>query len=307
MTTCEPLTASLLDGGPFVRAASPFRLVHILGPDAEDFLQRLCTQDVKGLAPGHCAPVAFLDPKGKVRVTGIVAKANDGFRLEVQEPQCAPLVELLDHYHFTEKVNVQVPTLSCFEWIGKAFPAALQLGDNQARQGQGGFQLAVQRHGVRMLRLHAPRPELPQACIGRDASPEVWEALRMGAGFVKVGIETEPATLALEALLEDHCSATKGCYTGQETVARTNTYGHVNRRLCLLHLGDGPAITTPQQLFNPDDDLPVGRVLHAVPLVERKLRVGLGYLPKGFWAVGARLHCGESPVRVAGYASFYDA
>jgi folate-binding protein YgfZ len=306
MTTCAPLTSDLLADGPYVRAAAPYRLIHVHGADAEDFLQRLCTQDLRAVLVGHCLPAAFLDAKGRVVVTCILARSVDGFHLEVQAHQCGALVQLLDHFHFIERINVHVPTLGCFEWTGKTFPAPLQLGDNIARHGEGGFQVAVSRFGVRTIRFHAPRPDLPTSCVGRHASEELWEAVRMGAGFVKVGLETDVSTLALEAMLDDHCSTTKGCFTGQETVARIHTYGHVNRRLCLLHLGDGPAITSPQQLINPDDDLPVGRIMHAVPLAERRVRVGLGYLPKGFWGVGSRLMLRDIAVRVAGFAPIYE-
>jgi folate-binding protein YgfZ len=119
---------------------------------------------------------------------------------------------------------------------------------------------------------------------------------------VRVGLETEPSTLALEADLDDHCSTTKGCYTGQEIVARINTYGHVNRKLCLLHLPAGPELTTPQPLHEPEDQLAVGRVLHAVPVPGKPLRVGLGYLPKDFQALGTKLRLDDGgAVTVVGF------
>jgi folate-binding protein YgfZ len=126
----------------------------------------------------------------------------------------------------------------------------------------------------------------------------------MAAGLVRVGIETEPSTLALEADLDDHCSTTKGCYTGQEIVARIHTYGHVNRRLCLLHLAPGERIAAPQQLLEPDDGVAVGRVMHAVPVPGQAARLGLGYLPKDFQAVGTNLRLADgAAVRVIAFGA----
>jgi folate-binding protein YgfZ len=154
---------------------------------------------------------------------------------------------------------------------------------------------------VRFERVHgagAPFAETDCEPLG----DELAECLRMAAGLVRVGLETEAATLALEADLDDHCSSTKGCYTGQEIVARIHTYGHVNRRLCLLHLAGGPAIDAPEPLHELEDRLAVGRVLHAVPVPGRAARLGLGYLPADFQALGSRLALADgSLVTVAGF------
>ena len=111
----------------------------------------------------------------------------------------------------------------------------------------------------------------------------------MAAGFVRVGVETEASTLVLEADLDDHCSPSKGCYTGQEIVARIHTYGHTNRKLCFLQLGDGPMITSPAPLHEPEDEIAVGRVMHAVPVPGQAVRFGLGYLPPDFQQPGTEL------------------
>jgi folate-binding protein YgfZ len=124
----------------------------------------------------------------------------------------------------------------------------------------------------------------------------------MGAGIVRVGVDTESGTLALEADLADHCSTTKGCYTGQEIIARIHTYGHTNRALCLLHLAAGPAITAPAVLHELEDKIAVGRVMAAVPVPGKALRVGLGYLPKDFQPVGTKLLLADgAAVTVAGF------
>jgi folate-binding protein YgfZ len=281
--TPEALTADLLGNGPFARDDAPFRLLELRGPDAGDFLQRLCSQDVLRLAPGAAAPAAFLDSKGKLLATCLVARVAESFWLEVPAEQEERLAALLDRYHFTEKLTIaRHPELRCREVV-----ATLPPRDGIARPVVGqGLMLEIQRLGVGFQRTHAAA--LDDAGTSAPLSPELADCLRLLAGFVRVGVETEPATLLLETGLDDHCSTTKGCYTGQEIVARIHTYGHVNRRLCLLELPAGPAITGPLPLHD-DDDLAVGRVLHAVPLPGREVRLGVGYLPKDFQAPGTVL------------------
>lgn len=290
--TVDSLLPALLANGPYVRGDAPYRLVELSGPDAGDFLQRLCTQDVLALGDGGLAPAAFLDAKGKVRVTCLVFRLGAAFWLEVQEPQLQPLLELLERFHFTEKLAfAAVATGGCFEAIAAA--------DGRQVGARGGAVTVVQfaRRGVQFTRSYGGA-----VALGQPLPLDLAECLRMAAGLVRVGVETEPSTLALEADLDDHCSATKGCYTGQEIVARIHTYGHVNRRLCLLRLGDGPPITAAVALHEREDGVPVGRVLHAVPAPGHGLRVGLGYLPKDFQVIGTELALPDgTPVRVVGY------
>lgn len=291
---------------PFARDDAPFRLVRLSGPDAGDFLQRLCTQDVLGAAPGEVRPTAFLNAKGKLLATALVFALEGDCWLEVAAEQADPLLALLERYHFTEKLRIDLlPAVPVAEQI---WPAGSSADQRAARRGAA-LQVGVARNGIAWLRVHGAdrsavpvdaegheRPVVPRPMDARRA-----ECARMVGGWVRVGLETEPNTLALEAALDDHCSTTKGCYTGQEIVARIHTYGHTNRRLCLLQLAAGAAIEAPQPLLEPEARIPVGRVMHAVPLPDDAGpgRLGLGYLPADFQVAGSRLVLGDdTPVLV---------
>ncbi|HEX6810210.1 MAG TPA: hypothetical protein VF384_01180 [Planctomycetota bacterium] len=290
----DPLTAQLLANGPFERTNAPYRLLQLTGPDAGEFLQRLCTQDVRGLADGQLAPAAFLDSKGKLLVTCLVFRLGKAFWFETQAEQVERLAALLERYHFTEKIAiVPVAPRPCREVIAVASSASER--DGKVTMLDEWPVVHFARRGVAFVRAYGDvdakrlRGEAGLAGEPKPLTPEFAECLRMVAGLVRVGLETEPSTLALEADLDDHCSTTKGCYTGQEIVARINTYGHVNRKLCLLHLPAGPEITTPVALHEIEDQLPVGRVMHAVPVPDHAMRIALGYLPKDFQALGTKL------------------
>ncbi|MBX3464425.1 MAG: hypothetical protein KF830_14745 [Planctomycetes bacterium] len=298
----DDLLATLLGTGPLVRSPAPYRLVGLAGPDAGDFLQRLCTQDVLALGEGGLLPAAFLDAKGKVLGTCLVARLGGSFWLEAQAEQEERLLALLERYHFTEKLSITRQPSACAERILGAAGAP----QRRARSlDEGGLELAFDRLGVRFERRHtfaAPGDAAAPAAAIDAAMHDRAECLRMLAGVVRVGVDTEPNTLALEALLDDHCSTTKGCYTGQEIVARIHTYGHVNRRLCLLRLAAGERLLGPQALHEPVDRLPVGRVLHAVPIPGQAARLGTGYLPRDFQAPGTVLALADgAAVEVIGY------
>lgn len=283
----DPLTATLLADGPYARPDAPYRLLEVRGPDAGDFLQRLCSQDVLALADGGGAPAAFLDAKGKVQATCLVVRLGDSFWLETRAEQADRLAERLERYHFTEQLSIALRDIGpCHELVAAADQPGLRI---DGRRDGDRIVVGCERRGVRFVRSHGGPPAAGGRAAPAPLSAELAECLRMGAGLVRVGVDTEASTLALEADLDDHCSRTKGCYTGQEIVARIHTYGHVNRRLCLLHLPDGPETAAPAQLVEPEERIPVGRVMHAVPLPGHGLRVGLGYLPGEFQAPGTKL------------------
>jgi folate-binding protein YgfZ len=291
------LVRDLLADGPFTRPEAPYRLLEVKGPDAVDFLQRLCSQDIAGMAPGDLRPAAFLDAKGKLLATCLAFRESESVWLETHVEQLERLAALLERYHFTEKLTITRFAGRCAEWVH-----ALELTNRGGRPN--GPYIALRRRGVSFVRAAT---EYSMDVDGVPAVPkplesERAECLRLLAGFLRVGVETEPTTLALEADLDDHLSTTKGCYTGQEIVARIHTYGHTNRKACLLHLATGAPITAAQPLHEPEDKVAVGRVLHAVPIPGHDGRLGIGYLPKDFQALGTKLALADgTAVEVIGY------
>ncbi len=288
MTAADSLRARLLANGPFRRAEAPYSTLLVAGFDAAEFLHRLCSQDIKSLASGRTVPAAFLDAKGKVVATCLVKRlqqdGEDLFWIETQAAQRDKLAQLLERYHFTEKIRISAGGPGepcCEEWIGAASSAV--------PDPSGSLCFSWSRAGIQFVRRHFNRGEAVPVWHGGQVDADAADCLQMAAGIVVVGVDTESTTLALEAALDDHCSATKGCYTGQEIVARIHTYGHTNRALCLIELSAGPRIESPVVLHELEAAVPVGRVMRAVPLPWGSARLGLGYLPKEFQREGVRL------------------
>lgn len=308
------LCTTLLGNGPYAREQAPYKLLELDGPEAGDFLQRLCSQDVLSLVEGAVIPAAFLDAKGKLRFTAMVFRRGESFWLEAQAEQIGPLQELLERYHFSEKLGIHSRDFGAVHEHIAAGGAQSFVGESHWSEQAEGPVIHVERRGVAFTRCHGGKiiertDGGSDGCSDQEANvmpepltAETAEVARMLSGLVRVGVETEASTLALEANLDDHCSTTKGCYTGQEIVARIHTYGQVNRKLCLLWLAGGDAITEPTTVVEPEDEIPVGRVMHAVPLAAQGMRLGLGYLPKDFQEVGTALQLEDgSAVTVAGF------
>ena len=306
----DQLCTTLLGNGSYAREEAPYKLLELTGPEAGDFLQRLSSQDVLSLTEGTVLPAAFLNAKGKLQVTAMVFRRGESFWIETQAEQSARLQELLERYHFSEKLSIHSRDFGAVQEHIAGDGSDTFVGECHWSEQADGPVLHIERRGVTFTRCHggAIVERVADGAAGEsDVTPqlmtaEIAEAVRMLSGLVRVGVETEASTLALEAGLDDHCSTTKGCYTGQEIVARIHTYGHVNRKLCLLWLAGGDAIAEPVTVVEPEDEIPVGRVMHAISLTEQGMRLGLGYLPKDFQEVGTVLQLEDGgAVTVAGF------
>jgi folate-binding protein YgfZ len=290
----------LLQRGPWLRQPGERALVRLQGRDAGDFLHRLGSQDVLGLVDREVRPIAFLNPKGRIQELAWVARSGDTFWLDCQIDRAAPLHELLDRYHFTEALTLARPGLASLVLVGDGAAAALQLEPGAARRlGQDGVAFAVQRHGVEFAHAHADAAELDALLTPAPArlAPDDDRLLRLIAGLPLVGVDVDERTLGPEAPIEDHLSATKGCYTGQEIVARIGTYGHVNKRIVLLRCeGAPPPAQTP--ILDPSGGETVGRCLSSAPAGTSGESLLLGVLPAPLAIPGTVLGIGGAPAQV---------
>ena len=185
-------------------------VISITGPDRLSWLHALTTQHVEHLPPGEPTELLLLSPQG--RIEHGFAGIDDGETfLAHTEPGGAPaLVDFLDSMRFMTRVEVR--------------DVSSELA-------------VVGRHDHAWeLRSRASLPTLPGE-LGRPAGLWAWEALRIAAGICRVGVDTDDRTIPNEAgLFGRAVHLEKGCYRGQETVARVHTLGRPPRRLVLLHL-----------------------------------------------------------------------
>jgi len=251
-----------------VISAQQLALIAVRGPDAGDFLHRLSSQDCTGMAVGHGAPACFLTGKGKLLFDVRIWRPEpETFLIEVDRHRCAALLELLDRFLFAEKIEFDDLTrLSCIAIVGPNAPDRIDGAPEPDRVTASTDDvlvcddalglICVRRFaGVEALDALLARLDLP-----RGGFPD-WEALRIEAGRPRYGIDADEATIPLEIGLDRACHTDKGCYVGQEVIARIHTYGHVNRKLVpvVVEADSAPA---PGTLVY-DDDLEAGRTTSA--------------------------------------------
>jgi aminomethyltransferase len=114
-----------------------------------------------------------------------------------------------------------------------------------------------------------------------------WEICRVEAGTVRHGADVTASTLVMEAALDEVYSLNKGCYIGQEVVARVTYRGHVNRKLVGFRFLDAriPSPDAPVRVDGKD----VGRITSAVVSPALGRGIALGYLRREHWEPGTRV------------------
>lgn len=292
----------------------------VSGPDAAELLHGLVTNEVKGLRPGAGRHAALLTPKGRMRAELAVLRLSESeLLLDCDASLAGPLLGILQGYvPFSRSVLVDRTAETGVVHLEGPAAAELLLAAALPVPGPEDFAHAegslddIPLRVVRVSRAGEPGfdlrtspaavPALLDLLSSRGAavvSPEVLEAGRIEAGLPRWGAELTETTLPNEAGLERTAiSYTKGCYLGQETVARIRTYGHVNRRLVALLLPIGCAAA-------PGDDVRageevVGSVTSAVDSSARAARVALAYVKKGHEEPGTALAVATKEGAVAG-------
>ena len=207
--------------------------LRLTGGGVAEFLQGQVSNDVEALAPGTGCYATLLNHKGKIRADVRILRGDDWFMLDF-EPQAMPVYRhMIDVYGLGRDMSTEDVTesLALLSLIG---PAAR--GDAPEHSfTQSGDVLEVATDLGRDL--IGPRDAL--AVEAREIPEEVAECLRIESGRPRLGFELGDDVIPQEAGINERAiSFTKGCYVGQETVARLFYKGKPNRHLRGLRLGE---------------------------------------------------------------------
>ncbi len=308
MSDLESETAALRRGAGAFRSRRD--VVAVRGPDAESYLQGQLSQDVVALAVGACADTLLLEPDGKLsallRVTRLDAQ---GFVLDVEGGYGDAVATRLRRFLLRSKVELEHLPWRCLSLRGAGVGEAAA-GLLAVLAEAGVLALPFEWNGWTGVDLLGPDdvvlgPEAAGLPAGVTAcGPDAVEACRITSGIPAMGAELTTKTIAAEAgLVERTASFTKGCYTGQELVARIDARGsNVPRRLVGVVAPPGRP---------GDDELSGGMTLHAgdAPADDSALEdkvvgtlTSAAWSPElGAWAALAYLHRSvetPGPIRV---------
>jgi tRNA-modifying protein YgfZ len=240
------------------------------GPDAATFLQGQVTNDVEGLDPGSGCYAAFLTPKGKMLGDIRILNAGDELLLDTERVALQALFNMIRHFSLGYQVELHKRTLErgMLSLIGPEAAdvsglEAVPAGENDhVTASVAGITVRAIRTdvGIDLLCDSAQTEALRASLIDAGALPvgeAAAECLRVEHGRPRYGIDLDDTVIPQEAGLNERAvSFTKGCYVGQETVARLFYRGKPNRRLRGLRLS-GPAEAGDELRF---EGRPVGRI-----------------------------------------------
>jgi folate-binding protein YgfZ len=308
----EADTAALRKGAGAFRAARD--VLAARGPDAEEYLQGQLSQDVAGLAVGTTADSLLLEPDGKLSALLRVTRTDGhGFVLDVDAGYGDAVVARLRRFLLRAKVELELLDWRCLSLRGAGVDE-LAGGLLTVLAERGVITQAFEWNGWRGVDLLGPSdvvlgPEgldLPHGIVACGA--EAVEACRIVSGVPAMGAELTAKTIPHEAgIVARAVNFTKGCYTGQELVARIESRGgNVPRRLVGIVAPAGPPETdalSPGMTLHAggaDDaggaaeDKVVGTLTSAAWSIELGAWAGLAYLHRNVDAPGpVRLRSGD--------------
>lgn len=206
----------------------PRAFVRVAGPDAADYLQRMVSNDVEALEAGEACDALLLTAKARVIAPLRVLRRAEADFLLSTEPELGETVRReLVRMRFAAKAEIEP----------EEHVAWLVLGEGEV---------------------------LDERPVGEEASEGTFERWRIELGIPRWGAEIDDTILPAEAGLDEtHISFTKGCYPGQEPIARQRHRGKVNRRLRVLELESEQVPEWGTELLY--EGKKVGRITSAVP------------------------------------------
>ena len=197
-------------------AARPRAFVRVAGPDARDYLQRMVSNDVDALAVGDACPALLLTAKARLIAPLVVWRRGDDDYLLLTEPELG------------ETVRMQLARMRL------RAQCEIEAEQHESALVFGGEGIATDFPGA---------VEVLDAGLAPTLTDDELELRRIEARVPRWGRELDDRVLPAEAGLDEtHVSFTKGCYPGQEPIARLHYRGHVNRSLQVVELDSEPAV-----------------------------------------------------------------
>jgi len=287
----------------------------VRGADRVDFVNRLVTQDLKRLADGAAARAFLTNRKGRIDADLVVARLPDALVIDTLAHDVAALREALEKMHFGEDIALEsrLETHARIALHGPKSAAALKalglldpggaaawiaaLGEARAEiwrtdeLGAPGFELSVPR---------AQASSLWRSLVTFGARPAGWFATntaRLEAGTPLFRIDFGPNNLPHESgVLESRVSFTKGCYPGQEVVARMQNLGKPKQKLVGLRIDADLLPVADAQVFAMSEGTALGEQVGVV--TSSGLAPMLGAVPIAFAMVSSSAYAEGTRVMV---------
>ena len=277
-------------------------VLRMTGEDALDLVDRLSTNEVVERPVGSGVGTVLTTNKGRVVDLLTILYMSDHWLVLTSPGNQQRVMDWIEEFRFGEEIELEDVTeeRALVAVIGPRGEEALGVGTLEpyhcVEATIAGVETMVYGGGVGMggtYNVIAPSgsvEEVRSGLIGAGAQEmdaEAYEVFRVGAGVPVYGAELGEEVNPLEAGLWDAVSFTKGCYVGQEVVARLNTYEKVKRYLSMLSIeGRGTPEVGATLIVDGKD---AGKITSVAPVAVSGRRAALGYVRKKYAEPGAKL------------------
>ena len=220
----------------------------ISGKDRAKFLQNILSQDINKLTPGTGGNATLLNTKGHMLAYMRIYSEEDSFLIDTEPGETDKIIEILNRYLFREDVKIEDVTLK-YGLVTVQGPRSREIvcrlsgTDIKDLEECNHLNLTINNINCKIARttysgeegynIYAPWDDI-KAVFSSEINPfglAAYNSLRIEAGIPLYSIDMDEDTIPIEANLDHAISYTKGCYVGQETIARIKFKGHVNRIL----------------------------------------------------------------------------
>jgi folate-binding protein YgfZ len=314
--------SALSKEGGFVQLRA-WSSITITGNDRQVFLHNFCTNDIRSLAPGQCCEAFITNVKGKVVSHGLVTCRDESLVLISVPQQAATLIAHLDRYIIREDVQLQDSTSNRAYFLlagdSRRIESAISMAPTR-QDGQSILSPLVNVESklgdvrVRWIRWDLLGPvfcrllevdtqdtvRVRDALVQKQIQPcgeAAFHALRIEAGTPLFGLDFDERNLPQEVGRNERAiSFTKGCYLGQETVARIDALGHVNQQLAGVRVSGDAAPNVGAELRHAGKT--AGHVTSATYSPKLQAPLALAMVRREQCAVGTRLESPAGPCEV---------
>ncbi|BBO31846.1 YgfZ/GcvT domain-containing protein [Lacipirellula parvula] len=313
--------AAAIAGAGLVRLRD-WSTVWASGGDRASFLHNMCTNDVKRLTPGDGCEAFFTDVKGKIHSHGFLLAGDNAIQIVAVPGTAERLMPQLDRYIIREDVTLadesaELTWLLAFgERAGEIAAVALGAGAAAGLDAAWSHRsVDVAGAAVTVVRcellwtggfLLGCSPAAIAALEGRWTAAggtlggeELWQTVRIESAWPMWGVDFDATNLPQEVSRDAQAiSFRKGCYLGQETVARLDALGHVNKQLVAVAFAEGDVPPAGTELSH--NDQPAGRVTSSCWSLRVAKPQAIAMVKRGAAAAGSTLQWSGGAGSVAG-------
>ena len=266
--------------------------IEVSGKEAVQFLNGLITNDVAKLEDGAQMSAAFPNVQGRLLAMTRVRRAGDKFLFETEEATREKIFQNL--FRFTFAGDFFVEDLSDkYEYFEvQNLKAEISNQELIAFDSKLGKDFFVPQNAADAFFDELKKQDAV------ELSPDVYEVLRIEAGLPLYGIDMDESTVVLETGLDEAVSFNKGCYIGQEIIARIHFRGHVAKKLAGVIFEDADAAAGAGDELKSAEGKNAGKITSVTYSPQFGKRIALAYVRWDYLAEGTELRAGEAAARV---------